>query len=95
MRIKCSDGASFEGADEKAIVRAMQATDWNAPERKGEYMEDVSARVDLMLGQVVRTGSAKMFLKDMEAIGLLTFEQDAPPAATDEGSGGAHSGQPS
>ena len=74
MRVICVDGAIFEGPDEKSIVRQMKETDWNAPERKGEYMEDVAARVDVVMGQSIRSGSAKTFLKDLEAIGLLTVE---------------------
>jgi hypothetical protein len=88
MRVKCSDGAVFSGPNEKVIVKQMQATDWNAPERKGEYMDDVAARVDTMLGLTIRTGSAKMFLKDMEVAGLLTFEQpESPPVATEDSDG--------
>ena len=95
LTVRCSDGAVFTGPDEKSIVRQMKHTDWNAPERKGEYMEDVAARVDMMTGQSVRTTSVKTFLKDMQAVGLLAIEQSESPPDAHEGSVGAHSDQPS
>jgi hypothetical protein len=96
LTVKCSDGAVFTGSDEKAIVRAMKHTDWHAPERKGEYMEDVAARIDMMTGQKIRVSSPKAFLKDLQAVGFLTVsEADSTPSAHHEGSAGAPSDSPS
>lgn len=94
LRVTCVDGAIFTGKDEKDIVRQMKHTDWNAPERKGEYMEDVAARVDTMMGQEIRVTSAKVFLRDMQTVGLLTIQESSTPG-DDEGRPGAHSDQPS
>ncbi len=90
LTVTCNDGAVFTGTDEKDIVRQMKHTDWHAPERKGEYMEDVATRIETMTGLKVRWTTAKTFLKDMENIGLVTItDADHPPSA-DEGSAGAH-----
>jgi hypothetical protein len=38
LKVVALDGAVFHGATAHDVVRQMKTTDWNAPERKGEYM---------------------------------------------------------
>jgi hypothetical protein len=67
------EGATFSGSSQKAIIRQMRDTQWNRPDRKGEYMEDVAGRVYSITGCAVRP-VADHFLTDLQAAGLLTID---------------------
>jgi hypothetical protein len=71
MKIRTNDGATFEGRSAKQIVSRMRRDQWNAPELKQEYMEQVSNRVAQMYGHIVHITSAQEFLRGLEEAGLI------------------------
>lgn len=78
MRVKTNDGATFAGRSPKQIVGAMMREQWNAPEGKMEYMDEVATRVEQMAGAdgIVRRDSAEAFLSDLARLGLVTVEHE-------------------
>lgn len=76
------DGMTFVGVDAKDIVRQMKTAQWNAPDTKREYMEQVGQRVMEMTGQRPREEAA-LFLIDLERVDFLTitFENIGEEAA--------------
>lgn len=53
MIVKTNDGQTFTGDDAAHIVRQMRNTEWNAPERKRDYMLEVIQRVETITGVFV------------------------------------------
>jgi hypothetical protein len=68
--VRTVDGAIFRGGSAAAVVRQMKRTNWSAPSRKVEYMEEVAERVWSMKRAVVRTDPAS-FLLDLRGAELL------------------------
>lgn len=51
--VTTNDGEVFTGKDEREIVLQMRNTQWNAPERKRDYMLEVIERAETMTGVFV------------------------------------------
>lgn len=78
MIVKTGEGQEFAGATAEAVVRQMRDTEWNAPEKKRDYMEEVAERVFNMTGLEIpspTTIPASEFLQYLERAGLVTVEQ--------------------
>lgn len=73
MKVTTDDGHIFEGADARAIVRAMADADWQRYDKKRDYMDDVAERVTMMTGFEVRT-FAEGFVEDLATAGLIAVE---------------------
>lgn len=73
IAIRTVDGAVFRARTRTGLVRAMKRDQWNAPERKLPWMEEVSERVEQQTGKLVRCTSPDVFLDDLKAAGLVTF----------------------
>lgn len=72
ITVTTQDGLVFTGADARDIVRQIKVAQWNAPDTKREYMEQVGQRVMEMTGQRPRE-DATGFLIDLERAGLVTI----------------------
>lgn len=72
ITITTRDEQQFSGAKATDIVRQMKLAQWNAPDTKREYMEQVGQRVMEMTGTRPRE-SATYFLMDLESVGLITI----------------------
>lgn len=68
-KIITEDGATFEGEDARDLVRQMRDAGWQHYDRKRDYMEDVSSRIEQMTGEPVRT-FAEGFIEDIIEAGL-------------------------
>lgn len=72
ITVTTNDLLFFAGADAKDVVRKMKEAQWNAPDTKREYMEQVGQRVMEMTGQRPRE-DATGFLIDLERANLVTI----------------------
>ena len=83
MRIKTIDSDVFEGQDAKDIVRQMNRVNWNAPERKGDYMQSVAIKVWAMTHyrmaapMMPPTTKADTFLAELADLGLIEILPDS------------------
>ena len=81
-------GTEFRGATPAKVVKAMKDTQWEAPDRKGEYMDEVRSRVAGMTEAPIHTDSPEAFLDSLEAAGLVTVARvDGDPSRGAVGSG--------
>jgi hypothetical protein len=71
MIYMATDGTAFRGRTAKEVVSRMRRNNWSAPDRKQEYMEQVSTRVAQMFGEIVHVDSAETFLRDLVRVGML------------------------
>lgn len=75
MRVHVIDTEqTFEGEDARAVVREMRDSDWHAPDKKRDYMEQVAERVEGMTGERISTDGAEVFLHELHRVGLIEFE---------------------
>lgn len=74
IRVIANDGSVFEGRDEVEVVRQMRAFQWEAPEKKGDYMEEVARRVNQMTGFGIRN-DPHGFVSDLETLGMLRVDR--------------------
>lgn len=76
IRIETNDGEIFTGNDAKDITRQMRDTQWNAPARKGDYIEEVVERVESLTGVAPPSAhpSAEAFLQYLERAKVITAE---------------------
>lgn len=84
LRVTADDGMVFEGADEKAVVRQMRNTQWNAPEAKRDYICEVIDRVEQVTQTVCahadgRVVAAKEFLDYLASVGFVQIESVGEP----------------
>jgi hypothetical protein len=75
IRVTTSGGKTFIGKTAQTIVRAMKRTQWEAPERKSHYMDEVRERVSQQTGVWISIRTAETFLRGLEAAGLITIER--------------------
>ncbi len=73
IALRTVDGVVFRGDTRTGLVRAMKDDQWNAPDRKAPWMEEVAARVKQQSGHVIRTTGADVFLEDLKDAGYVTF----------------------
>jgi hypothetical protein len=89
LTVTTKDGVQFRARDEKGIVRAMRRTQWNAPERKQEYIEEVCDRVFQMtgkaIGQPANTLNPASFLMYLIRAGLIQAIRVTPLKRKQEG----------
>jgi hypothetical protein len=60
------------------LVHQMRLTQWNAPDAKRDYMEQVAERVGAIFDTPIRTTDATIFLTDLARAGLVRVETIAP-----------------
>jgi hypothetical protein len=75
MKAEMEDGTTFEGDSPEAVVRQMKRSNWSAPERKGEYMQEIATRVSDITGATIRATTATMFLGDLERAQFLKITE--------------------
>lgn len=73
LQLTTNDGHVVLGPTPAALVRGLRATQWNAPDTKREYMEQVADRVATMYGAQVRPETPARFLRDLERAQLVTI----------------------
>jgi hypothetical protein len=68
-----TEGGTFEAPTAQGVVRQMRDTQWNAPERKREWMDEVTMRLHQSHGVMIPIGAtAEEFLEALERVGVAT-----------------------
>lgn len=70
---------TVSGRSPAAVVAKLRALQWNAPDRKRAYMEEVADRVEQMTGTTINTLDCATFLRDLALLNLLTIVEDGTP----------------
>lgn len=76
MIVTTTDGLVIVARDARHAVEQMRDTQWNAPDSKREYMEQVSERVQALTGRTVATHSPSALLADLQRAKLLIVSGD-------------------
>jgi hypothetical protein len=75
LTLRMSDGALFRAKTDAGLVRQMKATQWNAPLKKGQYIEEVCERVHEMTGRLpllpATTLTPTQFIDFLVEVGLV------------------------
>lgn len=73
MRVVTNDDKIYLGRDAVSIVRQMRDTQWNAPERKRVWMDEVTERLSHSHGISIPFGAtAGEFIDALEKAGVVT-----------------------
>ena len=81
ITVTTTDQQTFTGADAQDIVSQMRDAQWNAPDKKRDYMQQTAERVEQMTGERPRT-DATGFLTDLAKAGLITVSATPGDVAT-------------
>lgn len=66
-----TDAGIYAGASAEEVVRAMRDSQWNAPERKRDWMDEVRDRVRSVYGvDIAPDLTATEFLKALDTAGV-------------------------
>lgn len=76
MQITTTDGLVILARHARHAVEQMRNTQWNAPDSKREYMEQVKERVQTLTSRTIETHSPIAFLQSLQVAGLLTIRRD-------------------